>query len=1566
MKTKKSNRLLSAVLAILMVFAVCPMFAISAGEPTGVPSTQAAVEYWDGTVPGLNGTTYAVVDNVLASTTMPAYVKAETPYYLSKAQFLEHFTLGDAKATNSRFYGITIKDEIGFAMFCLMTNNSFYIIDTDNGNTVWFNGARSTDSAKLDGIYYLWHQDAWITFGDDFYMNDPEADRSTWNSVVPLFWRKPSTTTSNDAYRMRINGGNHAIVGWYVKNNTSASSSTAAEANKTMNGYGLVGTWHGNYYGNTIQNVAMLNSAMDLTIESSSKSILCAGGLVGNMMGNIIMPADAGWYGAKNNTFTITNCVADVEINLTNNQTSFGYWWGGSNPQNAMIGGLIGSASIREMLSVDPWTSYTSGVVVLTMTNNLVNLSGTGSATGVPQARVGGLTSRITAGLTTLTITDNYVVTDLKGYDAASSFTYPAYMDATATTVTANSNWFYVIKNKADQSTTLHAGSLGDASNKVLTSTDVLDDTYFDAVKGTGFAAWTAVANQLPVPTALASNALVTANAKNAVIDLLKGMLAAGTVVEINSAGRLYNAFVAANKARAEDTEPAYGNFNFKLTANIDMTGYELPSISNIRSFDGQGYVISNLTINRVLKATDTMVGGLTDNLGNDGWGEIYAGTFKDVAFVNYTLNVDATACTSEYYVGGLFGYVGTNSVISNVYLQGDLKVNGTAVGDNGGRLGTFGAALKYNNGSLGATYNNCVFIGTASAPKAVAPFMEVIGYSNSDWAAIAKTSSTYTDKLEITNAARQIKINNCYSVCYEEDGNGNFGAWSPKVGDSVGMQALALTNAYQVGLKQDYKLHHVGSANGYENVVDASGNSLWYLDRFNVGDVANGNLIGAAAGGSTAAYTVEDFHGLEADNAMVFNNPTEWKFYADGMPVPAVFGANADTLSLKNLGSIMLGLKQTVFHGAQLRLDKAGIRFVAEFDVEKHLQIADGMTVEFGFLILPTTAITEQGRTLTYNGQDVLKISTRDANQLLAAGDPRLGDITVQNEGGKILLGVMTEIPDATLTSSKEFTVQPYVAYFDGEELVSYTAEGTNVQKFSGIYCANALCANPAVTEDVKKLVCEAFEGKEGFLYKWDATSESCRFVNWLINESTTILYSAPVAFSATNRTAYNAYYMEKNAVIVFQEELNKALRTSIPLADASTYSELGATIIEAKVVSYLDENQYRISVSDLTGNHVITVEGGHYAAMETGLDVLRAALIANNGIMQNDYYVLANTDVVTSGISSVFSAYGASVNNYKLVWNDEFNQSTLDYDRWCYDGSNPAKGVDDIALSNKATVDGDNLNINTVLKNGVYEETKLVTTFGTMNWNGGYLEMRGSIPYDAIGKWVSMWATTGNSSIFIKEWKAENGISGEGTWGLKPTDAPSAANNNAGNGMGIEVDMIELMASNKGAQTAVHIYPAEISGREQNEDGYDLGSAATALGYHTYGFFWNREYMAFTIDGAIHYTFHLKATGTDTTDKDYIDGVAKQYYAYGDFDPGKIALSLILQNDVFSPDYGALPSWPEETWSGIATEGAAYDHTFQIDYIRLYQTEGDMLYLPHEGVTKGVDAEGNFNWTF
>ncbi len=1027
MKTKKSNRLLSVVLAILMVFAVCPMFALSAAEPTAEAET---VTYWDGTVPGLT-----------AGTTIPEFIMNGSTYTITKAQFDEHLNKWDG--------GITVKDETGLAMLSLITNCKTKITNADS--SAWYDSTAAANPTLSAATNFLNYHT--ISIARDLYLNKPGQHT---NQIAPLFWRTADTSGWTD---IKVNGNGHAINGWYIDVTLSDDAFISI---------GFIGVLPNTSA--TIQKLALLDMEIKVTTVSPLNGTVNIGAIAGAVNKN-----------RGGGTMSIQNCIVDSKVtfnswlNSSNGWSSApGHLWS-SNPTGILIKGDI--AGLVGQMQKIPNTTTNNGVQKVSFLNNTIlfdyNINNTWS-------RVSGITCATPASAASFTL-DNIIVAKCNnsGSKASEMGASTIHQYNAATTSTVTDLWTV--------GSIIPAFVIEGSNNRERVDTTL--DTLWDANGATMDGMTKLAYPSYPVPTALATNDCVLTQLYYA------PMHVKGTTVEIGTAQAFYCAFAATAYARAADTDGSYGNFNFKLTADIDMTGYNLPTATNIKSFDGQGHVVSNLTVNRVAKATETRMGGLTDILGNNDDWNFYQGTFQNVAFVNYNFNIDTNACTSQYFVGGLFGYVGTNSQISNVYLQGNLKVNGRSVGDNGGRLGTFGCALNYDTGSLGATFENCVFVGTASAPRAIAPFMEVFGYSNTDWAAIAKDSSTHTGKLEITNAAKQININNCYSLCYETDAEGNFTNWKGLIGSNVGMQALALTNAYQVGMKQNSVLSHEGEVNGYENVVDAQGNSLIHLGCFNAGDVANGNKIETAWGGPTAAYTLEQFQGAQAKNAMIFNNPAEWTYFEDGTPIPAVFGANASALSVKSIDGLAKTYNSTSMLGAQLRLDKAGIRFVAEYDTARFANETD-YTIEYGILVLPTNAITA-GYALDYTEALALPIATTDTAHLHAYGSDKANqNATGMKENYSALLGVLTGMPDAMLVSNMQFTVISYVAFLSAEDVeynstatadrkVSHIIYGDNSQSFSGLYLANVVCGDSTVSTAKKIAICERFASVEGFEYE-------------------------------------------------------------------------------------------------------------------------------------------------------------------------------------------------------------------------------------------------------------------------------------------------------------------------------------------------------------------------------------------------------------------------------------------------------------------------------------------------
>ncbi len=146
-----------------------------------------------------------------------------------------------------------------------------------------------------------------------------------------------------------------------------------------------------------------------------------------------------------------------------------------------------------------------------------------------------------------------------------------------------------------------------------------------------------------------------------------------------------------------------YLNANYHLTANIDMSGINWEPIDDFTgTFDGQGYVIGNMTIT-----------GDYDNAGL--FGIISTGitritpVLKNIGLENVNINVTATTHT---YVGGLLGYNTRGYVdISNCYVTGQVTGNSNAVYAGG----IVGLTSGYNPAGC-LNLNDCYSTATITA----------------------------------------------------------------------------------------------------------------------------------------------------------------------------------------------------------------------------------------------------------------------------------------------------------------------------------------------------------------------------------------------------------------------------------------------------------------------------------------------------------------------------------------------------------------------------------------------------------------------------------------------------------------------------------------------------------------------------------------------------------------------------------------------------------------------------------------------------------------------------------
>ncbi len=1038
MKTKKSYRLLSALLAILMVFAICPMFALSAAdaEPTAQAET---ITYWDGTVPGVvDG---AEVTDILAGQSVLDYVIAGTTYQVSLAQFEAHIT----RASSS----LTALDEIGFAMLVIMSNNNFEILENDL-STVNFNGARSTSTSSADGFDKLLGNTAWtpakatIALARDLYLNDPGTDPATWNEIAPLYLRPTNVYPwSAGNHGVVFDGNGYAITGWNVNH-------TMTSENSYYNAYGLFGSFRSGAL--TIKNVAMLDMVVNITVDSTVAqyaNTIHVGGLVGGVEGRV----DNGKY------LKVSNVVVDMDVDLSLSSVATGAYWVDGVTYHAFVGGIVadGSRAAHRQNATTGGNVQGSSLELLEVTNALIMLNA--NATASKNTGFGGIAYCMPSTSTNLT--------NVVAVSNATNFKTSFGTFRTGTVTSATNVWATGELN----------ANLTDASNKVVTVDNIKSDSFWAENGATMADAMTKL--YYPVPTTLATNeALINyMNEKiKADMDAIFGVNAkASAAVEIDTADKLVWAsqIVNANK---------YTWAKIKLTANIDMTGRtDFVPFWCLYSVDGQGYVISNLTVS-VTPTASGHYGGFTHHVGSSpDWSWDPSGSIKNIAFTNYnvTFNADGMSGQSDLF-GGLFGSKGTKSVFENIYISGNIAVTGSVSG-HAGRLGLFGAANHSWYGYVDATFNNCVFVGSATTTRgsAPAPFAEVLGN---------KDGITTDGGLTIANSNLQIKANNCYII--------NAAGNKVATGDSMGTVSMAMKNVYQTMASQRHHLNH-GYVSGTQTpAIGYEGSDLWYLDCFNVGDIENGKSIETAWKGPDRGYSLEQFQGTEAKNAMIFNNPSEWIWFEDGTPVPAVFGDNAAALSVKSMDGIEKTQNTTSLLGAQLRVDKAGIRFIAEFDTSI---TSNYYTIEYGVLVLPKVAF-DAGRELNFKDPVALRIATTDTTQLhaydSAIATKNALDMTV---GYSAIFSVLTNMPDYALNSDQDFQVLPYIAFLSPEDVahnatvtlpdqqrkVSAIVYADNPQAFSGLKLANAACADATITTPNKIAICERFASVDGFKYE-------------------------------------------------------------------------------------------------------------------------------------------------------------------------------------------------------------------------------------------------------------------------------------------------------------------------------------------------------------------------------------------------------------------------------------------------------------------------------------------------
>ncbi len=1027
------SRVLCMVLAILMVLAICPVMA---ADPLPTVATKPTYDVWDGKVAGTDKTVMELV---------------ESPDVLTITEDVSADLQKVSDRSGTRF-GFQVNTAAGFALLSVMTNkpNAFII----NG----INEELTTADALLGTLTGK------IAIANNIYLNDPNLPQDQWqNLVLPLWANNVGCMPTGSIF----DGQGNMIYGWKVDvENIDVSQ---------QRGWGLLGNINisGTFI---IKNVALIDAMLEVDAINNGKTLL-VGGLAAAV-------TDAGAKGGSKLS------IKDCAVSLTFNGTASGAGdidFGGKQP--IMAGGLYATPLFTKHYDAETNEYKAANLATPQIDDCIVSLDYK-PKTGRAGSIIGGVWGGIGLHMRNVLTVDTLISGDLSlpsnlrdangweiGWDGTSYGLWsttklcPDNFKADTTTVygaVSNREWV----SSADLM------SEGFLKNEMQQTFTYVPNSWTTKVF-TPYLNWSQVGNTYPVPTVFAANTEVAR------------LLTIQNVKEIYTADEL---IAYATECNATGVAAA-----LRLMNDLDMTGKTWVPFTNLALFDGQGHTVSNLKIERTFDE-DAVAGGIADNLAKKtltdsesktGIVEYAKGVLCNVAFLNYDCTFTFTAGTPR--VGALIGTHNEQSDIKNVYVSGKTTLTTTdgTVGAASAGLATF-AAVSYGQDGFSdeITIQNCVYVGEANAPtyNGTPALTLYTGVYDAGWTNPAK--DLYNKKDEATGFqalvnGQQITIKDCYTVLTTPTTAGQTEL-------AAGMGAvMKLENVYATNLGKDVAFAGLN----YENLVDLSlvdmapalnDNSHYAadvktkdLEKANAAHYAliNANLTDPR---NATFYKVVEFSGEAADNAMTFSDETAWIYFADGTPVPAVFGDQAAALSVPadfdSIDEFMAAsVTELKLNGAALRVDGKMPELRFETSVAVDAQAKDLVhSYHYGVLILPKVLMEQQGlETIDADTDNVFNVIVEESKVSEGKYLACTGQIpTYIYDGESIVDGREMEFVVVSYFAYKEAANQPDFIYIYSDAIVR-----------SCVGVANDVCAEGTTeSADVVNKVVAAYQDLESF----------------------------------------------------------------------------------------------------------------------------------------------------------------------------------------------------------------------------------------------------------------------------------------------------------------------------------------------------------------------------------------------------------------------------------------------------------------------------------------------------
>lgn len=313
------------------------------------------------------------------------------------------------------------------------------------------------------------------------------------------------------------------------------------------------------------------------------------------------------------------------------------------------------------------------------------------------------------------------------------------------------------------------------------------------------------------------------------------------------------------------------------------------------------------------------------------------------------------------------------------------------------------------------------------------------------------------------------------------------------------------------------------------------------------------------------------------------------------------------------------------------------------------------------------------------------------------------------------------------------------------------------------------------------------------------------------------------------------------------------------------------------------------------------LVISGGHYYPVAKAAEELCTALAG--GEVAGDYTL----QIVSDTVPLTSERYPEMT----LVWNDEFDDDTDQYDRmkWLQRAQMAASDMyNSTTERNVKTEDG-----NLVLRSWKEDEEEIgkpystnmsMTTRDSCNYCYGYLEMRAKVPF-AKGAWPSFWM------VQREDMRAE------------------------GQDWNAEIDIFEVFGSKDRLVPNIHKwydtdgYHVQLDGNRKTYYVFrDIENLSDE--YHTYGFYWDETKMIFSVDGEDYCEFDITEASGDFGQYPGMSGFHTPNY-------------IILNNFLFTPEADWIPD------GSVVDDNVRYPVTYTIDYMRLWQGENGIFRAPN-----------------